>query len=479
MSFLAPAFPAFFLVVWLIGRALPGANAKNAWLVAASLVFYGWVDPRLVLVLLGSTLLDYALALGIERWPRHAGRLVGTSVAVHLGLLAWFKYLDWALESFAAAGRALGIPLDLPTVHVLLPLGLSFYSFQSLGYVVDVYRGKLRARRNPVTFLAFATFFPQLVAGPIGRGGQLLPQLEQDRSPSMAMVRSGLTMAVWGAFMKVVIADTLAPWIDATLMLPTPPGVLLWSSSLAFGVQIYADLAGYTCLARGLARTFGIELAHNFREPYLAASTPDFWRRWHISMSGWIRDYILVPLMTLWERRSGVLHTAVPLLVTFLVIGMWHGAGWHYALFGLWHAAWVGVYQWVTPRVPVALASIPGARAAAVVGHVFVVLMPGTLVFNAGGLRRALHLLAIPPWGGDTDARLVAAMVLALAAIGSLPLLAEWGLRRWAGERWAAIGTDAEHPWVLPAQTTAWSVALLALVVFHRIGQHDFVYFRF
>jgi D-alanyl-lipoteichoic acid acyltransferase DltB (MBOAT superfamily) len=227
VSFLDPAYPVFLAAVLAAYWLLPGAAAKNLVLVAASATFYGWGEPRMLLVLLGSVLLDWVLALAMERWPSRSGALVAVSVAAHVVVLAVFKYLAWGVQSALTAADALGVSLDLPTVELLLPLGISFYSLQTLGYAIDVHRGQQRARRDLVTYLAFAMFFPPLVAGPIGRARRLFPQLDADRRFSVEALRSGLTLALWGAFLKVVVADTLAPWVDAIQQLPRPPGVLV------------------------------------------------------------------------------------------------------------------------------------------------------------------------------------------------------------------------------------------------------------
>lgn len=471
MSLVSASFAALFAAVFVVYWLLPGARAKNGLLVGASVAFYGWAHPWMALVLLTVALAAYVAALAIERFPERARWLVAGVVGLDLLLLCAFKYLDWLAGTVSDALAAFAIDVSPPDLGWLLPLGLSFYTFQSLGYVIDVARGDLRARRNLVDYLAFAALFPPLVAGPIERARRLLPQVEADRRLDWARVRSGLTLALWGAFTKVVIADTLAPYVDAVDSIQDPPGMVTWAASLAFGVQLYGDFAGYTNLARGLARMLGFELIDNFDEPFLATSTPEFWRRWHISLSSWLRDYLLVPLLGAGgETATHPLRLAGAVVVTFVVIGVWHGPGWHYVAFGLWHAGWSLTYLLLGPYVPRSWSERPAARWLAAAFHIAVVLTPGSFLFRGPTLGVALDHLGTPPWDGGADAAVVAVALLSLTAAGGALLLAEWVVRK---RGWI------QGEWVLPFQTTAWAVVALALVVFHPLTTRDFLYFRF
>ncbi len=256
-------------------------------------------------------------------------------------------------------------------------------------------------------------------------------------------------------------------------MLSDPPGVLLWVGALAFGLQLYADFSAYTDIARGTAQMLGFDLVRNFRAPFLATSTPDFWRRWHMSLSFWIRDYVLVPLL----GRSPTVapgRLVLAVVTTFLLIGLWHGAGWNYLLFGAWHATWVLVYLAITPRVPVWLRSLPGATAVAVAIHTLVVQTPGSLIFREPRASRLSHHFMTPPWEGDLYARQTAVEILTLLCFLSLPLVMAWAWDRFARPRMPDVGV-----WAWPARTTMWGVLVLVMAVFYRETAEDFIYFQF
>jgi len=470
VSFVDLRFPLLaglcFVAYWLA----PGARRKNVVLVVGSLLIYGWVTPWMALLLLWSALLDYAVARVIEERPAHRRLAIGVSLLGNLGTLAAFKYLDWFVGSVAEALGSVGLAGG-PLLGWALPLGISFYTFQTLGYSLDVFHGRVKARRSLVDYLAFVLFFPQLVAGPIERASHLLPQLERDRAFVPAAIRSGLSLALWGAVLKVVVADTLAPYVDVIYAVPNPAGVLVWSGALAFGVQLYADFQGYTSLARGLARMFGVELVRNFDEPFLAKTTPEFWRRWHISMASWLRDHLLVALMGS-RHPVPVLRLAFAVLATFVAIGMWHGPGWHYAVFGLWHGGWSLFFVWATPRMPFTVPRPVGALL-----HGLIVLAPGGFLFRERELGRALRFMTANPFQGAADDYVVAVVLLSLAAVlGAAPVVV-WAMRRWSG--WSAIGTSEEPQAWLPLHTGWWAVAWVLLFVFHRITTRDFVYFAF
>jgi alginate O-acetyltransferase complex protein AlgI len=469
LSFLQTEYPVFLVVVLVLYWSLRRAEHQNALLVVASLLFYGWVHPWIVLLLLGSANLDFWVARGMARWPGYRRKLLLLSVAGNLGLLCWFKYFDFFVENAIYGLRSLGVQSNLSTLGILLPVGISFYTFQTLSYTIDVYRGRMQPRRRLIDYLAFVTFFPQLIAGPIERARNLLPQLESQRRLNLEQVRGGITLLLWGAFIKVVVADTIAPWVDAVFLLRSPAGMLLWAASAAFGLQLYADFQGYTNMARGAARLFGIELTTNFREPFLAHSTPEFWRRWHTSLSYWIRDYLLVPLVGSSPRTSR-LRVVASVAVTFLLMGAWHGAGWNYLLFGLWHAAWVLAAIAVGPYLP---QLGPRTRWAAAVVHGVVVLLPGGLLFREPRVSRALTHLVTPPWHGDADAWVHGIALLALTATLATPLLLVWASRRWIAPVFLAPRC------LVPLETASWAAMGLTLLLFHRVTVGDFIYFQF
>ena len=260
-------------------------------------------------------------------------------MAVLAGLLALFKYLGFALQSAAAVLGLAGVAFTPPAFSLILPLGISFYTFQTIGYLADVYRGTLAPEKNFVRYALFVSFFPQVVSGPIARGGDLLPQLAQPAPFAPDRVRDGLCLMLWGYFQKLVIADQAALAVNTVFGdYAVYGGVERLLAAVLYALQIYADFAGYTAIARGAAQVLGFHLAENFRQPYLAQSVREFWGRWHITLSHWLRDYIYIPLG---GSRRGALRRYFNLFVTFLLSGLWHGAAWHYVAWGALHA----VYQ--------------------------------------------------------------------------------------------------------------------------------------
>jgi D-alanyl-lipoteichoic acid acyltransferase DltB (MBOAT superfamily) len=337
MSFASPAFVVFFLLFFWVWPNLHG-RARPLFLLAASYLFYASWSAPLLLLLIGSTLLDFSVARAIHRSedPGRRRRLLALSLIGNLGALAFFKYHDFFAGSAAAGLQALGLDIGAPTLAVVLPVGISFYTFQTLGYSVDVYRRHIVPCASPLDFALYVAYFPQLVAGPIERAGHLLPQLAalSSRVAPRADL-SGFGLIALGAFKKVVIADNLAPIVDAVYADPAHAWApALWFATYAFAFQIFCDFSGYSDMAVGVARLMGVSLTQNFRAPYAAAGPAELWRRWHISLSSWLRDYLYVPLG---GNRHGPWRTARNLLLTMLLGGLWHGAAWHFVLWGAYH----------------------------------------------------------------------------------------------------------------------------------------------
>jgi D-alanyl-lipoteichoic acid acyltransferase DltB (MBOAT superfamily) len=359
MIFNSVAFIPFFLVVYAAYLAARTRTRQNVVLLAASYCFYGYAAPRYVLLLAFYTLVSFAAAIAIERarsgWARRA--ILTGSVAINLGVLVYFKYAHFVIAQIGEAYRAFGRSSPLPSIDVLLPIGVSFFTFQCVAYIVDVYRGELTATRNLLEFAVFKSFFPQLVAGPIERGRHMLPQLAKARRVSRADVRDGLYFILLGYVLKCAIADRVAGFVDYQF-LPidsvdrTPEMMLL--AIFAFGIQIYGDFAGYTYIALGLARLMGLELFRNFKAPYLATDIQDFWRRWHVTLSEWLRDYLYKPLG---GSRASVPRTCLNLLITMGLGGLWHGASWTFIVWGLYHGAGLVLHRLTRPlreRLPMA-----------------------------------------------------------------------------------------------------------------------------
>ena len=345
--------PTVFAVYWILNlwtNRPRGLQAQNLLLLIASYVFYGWWDWRFLSLIAFSTLVDFAVGIQIAKAnareipieaddsvrSRTAKRWLGVSLVVNLGLLGYFKYANFFIENWIDAWSAVGVHMDPWTLKVILPVGISFYTFQTLSYSIDIYRRKLLPTTNLIEFAAFVSFFPQLVAGPIERASALLPQIASRRNFDYQEGVSGLRLILWGMFKKVVVADTCAIYVNDVFANYTEySGPTLMMGAVFFAFQIYGDFSGYSDIAIGTARLFGIKLMTNFKTPYFSRDIAEFWRRWHISLSTWFRDYLYIPLG---GSRVGKWRAIRNTFVIFLVSGFWHGANWTFIIWGLIHA---------------------------------------------------------------------------------------------------------------------------------------------
>jgi D-alanyl-lipoteichoic acid acyltransferase DltB (MBOAT superfamily) len=340
-----------FLGVVLAGYYALAHRWQNRFLLLASYVFYGFWDPRFLSLLVLSTVVDFVIGRALPRTQDERRRrlLLGVSVATNLGILATFKYLGFFADAAASLLTNLGLAVHPPTLAIILPVGISFYTFQTLSYTVDVYRRRIEPERDPVTFALYVAFFPQLVAGPIERAGRLLPQLRASRQVTGDDLAAGITLITTGLILKVAIADVVGGHVGVLFARPEDHGSLtLLAGALLFSLQIYGDFAGYSQIARGVARLLGIELMANFDHPYLSRSCGELWRRWHISLSSWLRDYLYIPLG---GSRGGHLRMARNLLLTMLLGGLWHGAAWTFVVWGAIHGVALAVERQLQPLI--------------------------------------------------------------------------------------------------------------------------------
>lgn len=334
MLFNSIEYLIFFPIVLLVYFLLP-KKIRYIWLLAASYYFYMCWYPKHVLLLFFSTVVTYlcAVLIGAFRSNPFLRKLcLVFCITANLILLIYFKYRSFFFDNIAASLSLIGIDISVPDITFMLPIGISFYIFQALGYLIDVYRGNINAEKNFFKFALFVSFFPQLVAGPIERSGNLLRQIQLPAELKIDNVRDGLLTMTYGLFIKVVIADNIATVIDPVFAAyDTCSGTALLLAIVLFAFQIYFDFDGYTKLAIGSARILGFSLMNNFSAPYMAGSVKDFWRRWHISLTSWFRDYLYIPLG---GNRKGRVRRYVNTLIVFCVSGLWHGAGWHYIVWG-------------------------------------------------------------------------------------------------------------------------------------------------
>lgn len=328
--------PTAFVLYWFVfGRNL---KLQNLLLVVLSYVFYGWWDWRFLSLILFSTIVDYIVGLQLHKaGDKKAKRWLYLSILVNLGLLGFFKYYNFFVDSFVNAMEGLGFTItDTWMLNIILPVGISFYTFQTLSYSLDVYRKRMQPTKDFIAFAAYVGFFPQLVAGPIERASSLLPQILQKRKFDYSKGVQGLRLMLWGFFKKMAIADSLAPIVDDIFAnYQDYSSATLFMGAVFFGFQIYCDFSGYSDIAIGTAKLFGIELRSNFKFPYFSRNIAEFWRRWHISLSTWFRDYLYIPLGGSFGSKAKTLRN---IFVIFIVSGFWHGANWTFILWGGLHA---------------------------------------------------------------------------------------------------------------------------------------------
>ena len=410
MQFNSLAFFGFFGIFYVIYLVLQRRLwLQNLWLLLASYVFYGLFSWRFLPVLIFITLSDFCLGILLGRFvtPATGKRairkiLISISLMIDLGLLAFFKYNNFFIDDFTRALNSIGIGVDLVTLNILLPIGISFYALKSLSYTLDVYRGRQIPSNNLLEYGNFIAFFPALLAGPIDRPGKLLPQIHQPRRINPNQFAAGFSLILWGYFKKLVIADNMAIIANQIFQVGNDAhGLDILIGILAFTIQIYGDFSGYSDIARGFARLMGFELMINFILPYFALNPADFWQRWHISLSEWLRDYIFFPMRRMvltWQIKNTMLWALLlPPLITMLVSGLWHGTGWNFILWGLYHGLLLIIYRVLTNlTIPKNLAEFGSSRLGVLMrmGIMFSLVSLGWLFFRADTVGQAFQLIS-------------------------------------------------------------------------------------
>jgi D-alanyl-lipoteichoic acid acyltransferase DltB (MBOAT superfamily) len=390
MLFNSLAFLIFITVFFLGWRFVREHNTSRwLYLIAFSFFFYGWWDWRFVALLIMSGGIDYLAGLAIIRWPKHKLIFLVVSMSGNVGSLLLFKYLDFFLTNINWSLTAMGCADQIPLARLILPIGISFYTFQSMSYTIDVYRGHLQPTRNILHFFAFISIFPHLVAGPINRAVDLLPQLTRYIKPTEQVRWDGLKLIAMGYFKKMVIADNLAPIVNAAFASTAPMQDTLywWVVMMMFAFQIYGDFSGYTDIARGLGKWIGYEFMVNFNHPYVSASAREFWTRWHISLSTWFRDYVYIPLG---GSRKGVWHGHRNMWITMLVSGLWHGANWTFVIWAALHSFYMSLER--VTRWPERVLRLRGGRHLATI-IVFVLVLLAWVFFRARSFSQATWIL--------------------------------------------------------------------------------------
>ena len=476
-------FAVVFLVVICLRKTVP---ARNAFLLAASYYFYACWDWRFLGLIFISTIVDYVCGRMLDVReivpdqppPRTRRRklILLASLVTNLGLLGFFKYHGFFVASAINALAAIGIQARASSLNIVLPVGISFYTFQTLSYTIDVYRGRLQTERNLLNFALFVAFFPQLVAGPIERASNLLPQMRQPRAITAERLYTGFWLMCWGMFKKVVIADNAARIVEMVFVDSSPPGLVILIAVYAFALQIYCDFSGYSDIARGAAACLGFDLMVNFNLPYFATNPSDFWRRWHISLSTWLRDYLYIPLG---GNRRGTRRTYVNLVLTMALGGLWHGAGWTFLLWGVYHGLLLCAHRALSPLL--SRLCDPAGRVAGRLWYLlravvfFHLVCFGWLLFRAESLTQVWQFLSSATFEGWTG-------LGALAGSRGAPLLvAALALLLLAFQLGQYFKKDPHVIFRLPVPVRAMVYAALALgfLWFGEYGGPAFIYFQF
>ncbi|MCS7469426.1 MBOAT family protein [Stieleria sp. ICT_E10.1] len=468
MLFNSLDFLGFFIVVFVVQLCLPH-RPRNLFFLAASYFFYGCWDWRFLGLMAVSTVIDYICSHRIATSDDAATkrRLLAVSMIANLAILGFFKYAGFFVDSWITLAASRGIELSPRTWQILLPVGISFYTFQTMSYTWDVYRGEMKPLKRFADFALYVAFFPQLVAGPIERGKRLSPQIKSGPRTTLDGFQSGSWLVFKGLFKKAVIADNLAPVVDSMFALESPSAVQVMIGAYAFAFQIYGDFSGYTDIARGVGRMLGYDLSLNFRLPYLATNPSEFWQRWHISLSSWLRDYLYIPLG---GNRNGPWMTSRNLMLTMLLGGLWHGAAWTFVIWGAFHGVLLICHRrttrgvgwsdhWIRRTYPLRLFCM------------FHLTCLGWLIFRADSLENLHNMLSgLLRWSAISIADWQNIWMLALLAA---PLM----VLHWMKERSQTL-VFVPNLSLVPRLTiyTTMAATILALGSF---GKQDFIYFQF
>ncbi len=465
----------FFLIMlyaiyWIAGRK----KIQNPILLVAGYIFYGWITPWFCILLFISSMIDYFIGRGMRAIEETGttklkvgafsiskkGLLV-LSLISNLTFLGFFKYFNFFVENVASALSSIGFHPHVTTLQIILPVGISFYTFQSLAYILDVYWGKFQARRNIVDYMLFVSFFPQLVAGPIERAPHMLPQIERERKFSWSQFSFAIPFLVRGFLKKLVIADNVAIYADKVFMLDHPTVFMLIAGALAFTIQIYADFSAYTDIARGSATLFGFNLIKNFEHPYLAISPSDFWRRWHISFSSWIRDYLYIPLGG--SKKVTMFGYGMVLIISMGLSGFWHGASWHFVFWGLYYAVLIFMYRALGFGGKWHPQTKPGTVVAWFIMMCFTVF--GWILFRTPDMQWLANVFKQAVAGFSGDSLVVGLDIIAFVILYSIPLFLFMLLDKVVDNRWI--------------HATVYGLSIVALMIFFRDAGRDFIYFHF
>ncbi len=462
---------AVVVLYWCVPRRL-----QNPLLLLISYYFLGAVHPWFCLLIFFVSMVNFLGALAIQHYPHSKQWIVRCCLLLSLGNLAIFKYFDFFLDNFQLIFSCLGLRLDGPALSILLPVGISFYTFQALAYTIDVYRGKIEPVASLIDFLLFISFFPQLVAGPIERSAHLMPQITGRRSIKAHMVQQGIMLLCWGFFKKLVIADNTGMIVEKVFALSDPSFFLVWAGIIAFSVQILADFWSYTDIARGSALLLGFRLSRNFDHPYFSASPAEFWRRWHMSLSYWLRDYVYIPLG---GSRKGAGRRALNIMITFLLSGLWHGASWNFVLWGGYHGVLVLIQAWCRNIFSPFSLSGRGEKVKKLVKIVmtYALITFGWLFFRVTDMQDLVLFLRLSPLQAPPEDLKIAFFLCLLTLLYALPMIVH-GLVYFTDLR--LRGEQNEYaPGLLFVRPVVAAVLVLGILTLRSPQPAAFIYFQF
>ncbi len=466
-----------FTLYWVVNNK--SIAHQNLLIVVASYTFYGWWDWKFLSLIMFSTLVDFSIGILLLKKERRRKLLLATSIIINIGLLGFFKYFNFFIDSLINSVALLGYELNMTTLNIGLPIGISFYSFQTLSYTFDIYKRKIEPTRDFIAFAAFVSFFPQLVAGPIERASSLLPQFYQKKVFDLKKAVDGLRQILWGLFKKMVIADNCAEYVNLIFDSSNDfSGSTLLLGAFFFSFQIYGDFSGYSDIAIGSARLFGVDLNRNFAYPYFSRDIAEFWRRWHISLSTWFRDYLYIPLG---GSRGTIINRVKNTFVIFLVSGLWHGANWTFVMWGLIHAVLF---------IPLLLGKknrnhmdiVGGKRMAAPVGDVlriistFIIVSISWIFFRADSIGQAINIVdrifsfsivSIPDLQGYGDPIVTILLVVLLIGV------------EWIGKNKKHALENMENLMSRPTRWALYSILIFLIGMFMVSDETPFIYFQF
>ena len=467
MNFTSLTFWLFFALVFSMYWLVREGCWQNTLLILASYVFYTWLSPWYAVLLGVSTLADFYLARQMKQQGNKAKTYLILSLILNLGVLAIFKYYNFFNTQVAEALTSVGLPVDWLFIKVLLPAGLSFYTLKKLAYVIDVSRGTLEPSDDLLSFALFVSFFPQIIAGPIDRYQKLMPQIQRKRIWQSSFFYAAWPLIVMGLFKKIVVADSIKPIVDRVFGLDQPSMVLIIAGTLGFTLEILADFSAYTDLSRGVAQLLGFNTSENFNKPYLSLTPTDFWNRWHITLSAWLRDYIFFPIRRALLRRKEPLPNwlllSIPPLVTMFISGIWHGAGLTYMIWGLYYGVLIAGYQLIGLRGDWK----PAGRLKTFFAWLimFALIAFGWLIFRAPSITWLSNAFLYSEWTHGRADWVVASIVLSRTILYSLPLVVKYLLDQYSPRGFI--------------QTFYYAVLTLGVIIFIGSATSDFIYFQF